>query len=220
MSFQFVPFVITPDELKNALESFTLFIGNEHIPIDYISTSSEVFINNYTELYERLCNGEKINHRTHNEILNYFFITTDICSVQFGKEHTYLEKPYKMYLGTTKGDAPHFLPFTFSVYEENNKLFATTRGSWLVDYIDIMGFQLAYPKLTKSEAVECNVTSERDWESYSDYKLFKDFVTRHTSAFKFVMNGIEMKTQIRVSSEAKKMLPNFYCIKRLGIEVI
>lgn len=220
MVFQFTPFIMMPDELSKALEQFTLFISNKHVPIDYISTPSEVFVDNYKKFYTQLCNGEKINHRTHNGMLDYFSITTDISSVQFGREHIYCDKEYKSYLGTTRGYAPYFLPFTFSAYEENNKIFVTTRGSWMVDYADIMGFQLAYPKLTKSEAAEYNITSEQDWKSYSDYKLFKDFVTNHTTAFLFAMNGINKKTQIRVSLKAKEKLPNFYTIKKLGIEVL
>lgn len=220
MGFQFTPFIITPDELAKAIEQFTLFISNKHVPIDYISTPSEVFLDNYKKLYIRLCNGEKIDFRNHNGILDCFSITTDISSVQFGREHIYCDKEYKSYLGTTRGYAPYFLPFTFSAYEENNKIFVTTRGSWMVDYTAIMGFQLAYPKLTKSEATEHNITSEQEWESYSDYKFFKDFVTSHTTVFKFAMNGIEKKTQVRVSPKAKEKLPNFYTIKKLEIEVI
>ena len=220
MGFQFTPFIITPDELAKAIEQFTLFISNKHVPIAYISTPSEIFIDNYKKLYARLCNGEKIDHRAHNGIFDYFSITTDINSIQFGRKHIYRDQEYKSYLGSTRGFAPYFLPFTFSAYEENSKIFVTTRGSWMVDYTDIMGFQLAYPKLTKSEAAEYNITSEQDWESYSDYKLFKDCVTNHTTAFLFAMNGIEKKTQIRVSPKAKEKLPSFYIIKKLGIEVI
>lgn len=90
----------------------------------------------------------------------------------------------------------------------------------MVDYTDIMGFQLAYPKLTQSEAVEYNITSEKEWKSYSDYKLLKDFITSHTTTLLFEMNGIEKKTQIRVSPQAKEKLPYFYCVKKLGIEVL
>lgn len=220
MGFQSVLFVVTPEELKEALMPFTLFIGNSHVPVNYTHSPTEDFITNYTSLYEMLCNGEKINYKNNSSILRYFSVTTDIGTIRFGEKHFYQGEYYKTYQGSSRGYAPYFSPFTFSSYAENGKVFVNTKGSWQIDYTDIMGFQLFYPKLTQSEAFEYNITSEKDWESYSDYILFKNYIAKHTFPFNFVMKDIVKKTQIRISAEARKMLPYFYCIKKNDIIVI
>ncbi len=220
MAFQSIAFIVTPDELNAALKAFTLFIGNAHVPIDYICTPTEVFINNYTMLYDKLCSGEKIDYHKNHELFKYFNMTTDIESIIFGKEHLYEGKKYKSFIKSTRGYAPYFSPFTFNVYEENNKIIVSTQGSWIVDYPDIMGFQLYYPKLNKTEANQLNISSEKDWESYADFKLFKDYIFKHTSPLHFLMNGIEKKTQIHVSFEALKSLENFYCVRSRNIKIL
>lgn len=220
LGFQSVLFVITPQELKEALAPFTLFIGNAHVPSDYTYTPTETFIENYTALYEKLCSGEKIVYKKGGRMLAQFNITTEIDTVRFGGKHIYQGEEYKTYIDSDRGYAPYFSPFTFSVFEENGKLNVGTRSSWQVEYTDIMGFQLNFPKLTISEAASFNITSEKDWDSYNDYKLFKDLIIKHTSAFTFAINGTEKKTQIRISSQAKEKLPEFYCIKKYSLTVV
>lgn len=220
MGFQSIAFVITPDELKNALYPFTLFICNSHVPIDYKYTPQSDFIYNYTELYYKLCKGEKINHRKDFNLLKYYSITTNINSVQFGDKHLYDGNEYMRYIGSNRGYAPYFSPFTFGVYVEHNKVYVTTRGSWEVDYTDIMGFQLLFPKLTNNEAQLYNIQSERDWDSYSDYILFRNYIIDHTSAFIFSLNGQKKKTMIRVSDKVKSVISEFDCIKKNALVVL
>ncbi len=220
MGFQSVLFIVTPQELKQAHMPFTLFIGNAHVPTDYAFTPTEAFIENYTELYEKLCSGRKICLKNDSRMLEQFNITTDIGSVKFGREYLYQGKKYKSFLGSGRGYAPYFSPFTFSVSNKNGSITVSTRGSYLVEYADIMGFQLYYPKLTQREAESLNITSEKDMDSYNDYKLFRDNIAKITSALCFKMDGIKKSKSIRVSSEAKKSVPNFDCIKKNGLLII
>lgn len=220
LNFQSVAFVITPDELENALLPFTLFINNAHVPVNYSFTPKSVFLNNYKELHGKLCKGEKIDHRKDHNILSYFAITTDISTLRFGGKHLYNGDEFVSYKGSDRGYAPFFSPFTFSVYIENDKIHVTTRNSWTVDYTDIMGFQLIFPKLTKKEAELYNIESENDWDSYNDYMLFKEHIKKHTSAFCFSLNGIEKKTSIRISEEVKAIISNFDCIKKNDLVVL
>lgn len=220
MGFQSIDFVVTPNELENALRPFTLFISNVHVPVNYTYTSNDVFINNYKKLYKKLCQGIKIDYKTDRKILDYFAITTDISSIKYDDKHFYNGEEYMLYKGSDRGFAPYFAPFTFGAYTENNKIYVSTRGSWLVEYTDIMGFQLLFPKLTQNEAEKLNIASEKDWDSYFDYKLFKDYIIKNTSAFCFIMNGNEKKTSIRISGEVKKVLSNFHCIEKNDLIVV
>lgn len=220
MGFQSIAFVITPGELESALLPFTLFVNNAHVPVNDSFTSKSVFLKNYKELYGKLCRGERIDHRKDHEILRQFAVTTDINTLQFGDEHVYNGDKFVLYKGSDRGYAPYFSPFTFGVSVENNKIYVTTRGSWTVDYTDIMGFQLFFPQFTKNEAKLYNMESEKDWDSYSDYLLFKNYIKKHTSAFCFWLNGIEKKTSIRISEEVKAIISNFDCVKKNHLVVL
>lgn len=220
LRFQSIAFVITPNELENALLPFTLFIHNAHVPVNDSFTSKNVFLSHYNELYSKLCRGEKIDHYKDRRLLRYFAITTDINTLQFGDKHFYNGDEFVFYKGSDRGYAPYFSPFTFGVYIENNKIYVTTRGSWAINYTDIMGFQLFFPKLTKNEAKLYNIESEKDWDSYSDYMLFQDYIKKHTSAFRFSLSGIEKKTSIRISEEVKAIISNFDCVKKNNLVVL
>lgn len=220
MEFQSTAFIVTPDELENALLPFKIFINNAHVSVNYTYTPNSVFINNYRELYKKLCLGERIDYKLNDKILQYFAITTNISTIKYDDKHFYNGEEYMLYKGSSRGYAPYFAPFTFNAYSENNKVYVSTKASWMVEYTDIMGFQLLFPKLTKNEAQKCNISSEKEWDSYSDYKLFKKHITNNTTAFCFKMNGIEKKTSIRVSKRAKEVLSEFYCIKKNNIFVV
>ena len=87
MGFQSIAFVITPDELINALYPFTLFICNSHVPIDYKYTPQSDFINNINlDLESQI----KLNQ----ENLKYNFINTTKFIKKAKEIHDELEKIY------------------------------------------------------------------------------------------------------------------------------
>lgn len=200
MGYRFLPFVITAEEAEFVLEPFTLFKGNCRVERDYIYTPKSEFIENYTKLFCKLCAGEKIHYAADVRLLEYFCITTDIDSLKW----RFFENggaEYKIYECSDRGPVPYLCPFTFSVYEENDRICVSTRGSWVVDYTDIMGFQMV-----------CAADTE-------DFKAFKDRLFKCTSALKLNINGSEKRTQIRVSITAREKLKNFHCIKNGHLEV-
>lgn len=220
MGFQFFAFVVTPSELQTALGPFTLFIDNAHVPLGYTCTPNDVFVSSYSQLFDKLCLGQKIDRKADRKLLDYYALTTDITSVEYGGKHTYNGKEYVLCKGSRRGKAPSLLPFTFSVYMQDGKPSVSTRASWMIADSDIMGFQLCFPKLSRSESEEYGIHSEKDWESYNDFTSFKERINSCTKPFRFALNGVEKKTPIRVSAEAKKHLPDFYCIKKNNLIVL
>lgn len=213
-------FVVTPDELKEALRPLRLFIHNASVPIDYTETPKEVFIEKYTKLYELLCSGDKPSRERHGDLFDHFAVTADISSVIYGNEHICDGEKRKMFTDCTRGYPTHFAPFTFLTYEENGKLFVSTRASYLQYTEQIMGFQLEHLKIaTKQDEEYWGAASEKELSSYKDYELFRKYIFSITSAMTFRCGDTVKKTQIRVSEEAKKHLPDFYCIKSKGITV-
>lgn len=56
--------------------------------------------------------------------------------------------------------------------------------------------------------------------NYPDYELFKKNIAKITKPFKLSIDGTVKKTSIRISNEVKTHLPDFWCIKKYGIEVL
>lgn len=225
MGFQSTLFVITPDELELLLKPFTIFIGNTRIPRNYNCSPNKEFVEKYAKLYQKLCLGEMIDPHKDWKMLSYYNITTDISSLQWQDIDPCKTKDsntlYKQFDGTSRGYAPYFSPFAFSAYMENNRITVSTQSSWLVTYAaEIMGYQLYFPKFSKSEAEYTGMASEKEWESYDDYKMFKDSINKMTTVLKLSLDGIEKKTQIRVSKEALNMISAFYCIKSRNINIL
>ncbi|MBR4622347.1 MAG: hypothetical protein IKO44_02280 [Ruminococcus sp.] len=220
MGFHFIQFIITPDELGSFLDPYSIFLGNTRVPLDYVCTSNEEFVAVYSKLYGKLCSGEMIDPKEDYHLLPQYNLTTDITSLkwkQFQNNNTW----YKSFDGSIRGYAPCFSPFAFSAYEDKGKIILNTKSSYHVTYCaEIMGYQLYYPKFGPVEKDFYNMRSEKEWLSYSDYKGFKDNVLKNTVALEFRLNSLVKKTGIRISKKAIRDLPDFYCIKSRGIDIL
>lgn len=191
MGWQSCPFLVTPQEIKTALEPFGLVINNACVPIDYTNTSIEEFLKIYSALYERLISGEVFDGKW-------------VKAVIYDK----------------KSVLPYLAPFTFHTYTENNKLYVSTRFSYLAYSESIFGYEINFPKFSQSDANYYGLTSEKEFKAYPDYELFRRNIIKITKPFSFKLNGVVKKTSIRISEEVKAYLPNFNCIKSRNIEVL
>lgn len=70
MGYQFFAFVVTPSELKTALGPFKLFIDNAHVPLGYTCTPNDVFVSSYAKLFDKICSGQKIDHKADSKLLD------------------------------------------------------------------------------------------------------------------------------------------------------
>lgn len=77
-----------------------------------------------------------------------------------------------------------------------------------------------FRKFCPSDADYYGLSSEKGFQTYPDYELFKKSIANITKPLTFRQNGIVKKTTIRISDEAKTYLPNFTCIKSQGIEIL
>ncbi len=220
MIYRSSDFIIAPGEMEHLLEPFTLFVNNAHVPADYHHTPTDEFINSYGRLYEKLCRGDKPDHRADHELLGHYAVTTDISSVNFGDEHIYEGKRYKLCKGSDRGYAPYLAPFALTVYSENGRLSVSTRGSYMVGYTEIAGYQMVFPKLSAAEAAIHGIGSEQEWDSYNDYMLFRKAVMDITSALVFEKDGVVKKTSVRISDKAKEAVRAFHFVDRYGLTVI
>ncbi len=221
MGWQSYPFLVTPKELKTAFEPFRLVINNTCVPIDYTDTPVEEFIENYSALYERLISGEILEWKTQGKLMGEIAITSNLSEVKFGMEHALDGKMVKaVIMNKTMSPLPYLAPFTFRMYSENNKLYVSTRASYLAYPEFVLGYEINFLKFSQSDAEYFGLSSEKELKTYPDYMLFKNNIARMTKPLTFRWNGIVKKTTIRISDEVKKDLPDVYCVKSKGIEIL
>lgn len=219
MGWQSCPFLVTPEELKTAFEPFVLVTDNACVPIDYTNTPVEEFLKIYSALYERLIGGGVFEGK-HAGLLKQIAITSNLSDIKFGMEHELDGKWVKAVIHDKKSILPYLAPFTFMTYTENNKLYVSTRASYLAYSEFIFGYEINFPKFSQSDADYYGLASEKEFKTYSDYELFRKNILKITKPFHFSMNGVVKKTLIRISDEAKVHLPNLHCIKSEGIEIL
>ncbi len=219
MGWQSCLFFVTPKELRTALEPFKLVVDNACVPIDYTDTPVEEFLENYSALYERLIAGEVLTGK-HMGLLRQIAITSSLSNIEFGMEHELDGQWVKAVINHRQSVLPYLAPFTFSIYQENGKLYVSTRASYLAYNDSIFGYEINFPKFSRSDADYYGIASEKEFKTYPDYELFRKTIMKITAPFRFNLNGVIKKTSIRISPEVKAHLPDLHCIKSKGIEVL
>lgn len=220
MGWQSCPFLIAPRELKTAFEPFKLITHNTCVPIDYTDTPVEEFLKKYSALYERLISGEVLNGKD-KLLLRQIAITSNLADVKFGMEHELDGKMVKAVIyNKSISPMPYLSPFTFMTYMENDKAYVSTRASYLAYTEFIFGYEIKFLKFSQSDVDYYGHTSEKEFKTYPDYELFRKNIIKITKPLRLNLNGKVRKTSIRISDEAKIYLPNLYCIKSKGIEIL
>lgn len=221
MGWQSYPFLVTPNELGVFFEPFKLVIDNCCVPVEYTDTPAAEFLKSYAVLYELLTSGGVVNAKAHGNLLKHIAITSDLSAVKFGMEHELDGKMVKSVIfDRSVSPMPYLSPFTLTTYCENGKIYVSTGYSYLVYTDFIFGYQINFRKFCPSDADYYGLSSEKQFQTYPDYELFKKSIAKITKPLTFRQNGIVKKTTIRISDEAKTDLPNFFCIKSQGIEIL
>lgn len=219
MGWQSCPFLITPQELQTALQPFKLVIHNACVPIDYTETPAEEFLENYSALYERLIHGKAFDGNN-KALLKQIAITSHLSDISFCMEHELNGQWVKAIKHDKQSVLPYLSPFTFHTYTENNKLYVSTRYSYLAYSDAIFGYEINFPKFSQSDAAYYGLASEKELKAYPDYERFRKSILKITKPFHFRQNNNVKRTQIRISNEVKAKLPNLHCIKSNKIEII
>lgn len=219
MGWQSCPFFVTPKELQTALEPFKLVTNNACVPMEYTDTPAEDFLEIYSRLYECLISGEAFDGKYVGD-LKQTAITTNLSDIHFGMEHELDGKWVKAVVLDRKSVLPYLAPFTFQTYTENNKLYVSTRASYLAYRESVLGYEINFPKFSRSDADYYGLPTERALKAWPDYELFRKNIVKITKPFSFELNGTVKKTAIRVSGAARAHLPNLHSVRSMGIKVL
>ena len=219
MGWQRCSFLVTPKELQIAFEPFKLVIHNACVPIDYTNTPVEDFLENYSAVYERLISGGVFTGK-YQALLKHIAFTSNLSDIKFCMEHELDGKWVKAVKYDKQSILPYLAPFTFNTYTENNRLYVSTRYSYLAHSDSIFGYEVSFPKFSQGDVAYYGLASEKELHTYPDYELFRKNIIKITKPFHFRLNGDVKKTQIRISDEVKTYLSNLHCIKNKEIEVL
>jgi len=216
-------FIVTPEELEKCLTEFHLVVHNAHVPIDYVETSINSYINMQKQLFELLRTGEKLNWKEHHMLLKQTGLTTELSRCKYGNMHEYQGNLYKR----PDFDEPciNFSPFTFYVMEDKNgKCRVSTRVSYTQYPENIIGIELSYPKNIQFISSETGnfeaLQSTKTLHSYQDYLLLKSRISDMTRLLSFQIGNRLIKPRVRISTNALESISNFYFFKSHSIKKI
>ena len=182
-------FLLSPESLKEWLALCKSHNIDFEIPNkEHTKHSIEQVHEAYCQFYEMLMGSQMPEQiRTKTSAYTMLFASGNI------------EKPFSSF---------HLVTFDLHFYNQVNRLTSLP-----------FCLQLSYPK---GYAVPCN---DKDYFTYEDIKLYaplgyplfeqlSNFIKRQTKSFRYVVNGIEQKPPIRISSQAQKDLANSWLIKK------
>lgn len=205
-------FLLTPHELQEVLRPYHLVNYAAHVPADYTETPLEEYMTSYQRFYEKLTDGEHLKKYADYGV--GIHVVADLSGCKYGKPHIYEGKQYLL----ADFDEPPVGLAPFALYpckDGKGRLCFRTGYSYMVNSDKIMGLQLEYPKMIQyrqNSGYEA-LRSTREHAGYQVYENLKKAVTKQTKSL-YVMNGGEkIKTNVRVSAEAKKQLPGVLLFK-------
>lgn len=211
-------FLITPNELENLLQPYHLIITNTHVPADYIESPVSDYIRLYRQLYEMLINGEKLSAVRDRRLFAQRCVVSDLEKCRHEHYHKCKGKEYKRIIFYEPH--PHFAPFALGFYrDDNKKLYASTRWSYLVYAQNIMGIEMCFAKKIKYLA-DGEFMSASEIESYSEYTALKKSIMKITKPLCVTIDGEYKKTSVRISEKVKKHINNFYLFKNGNITAV
>lgn len=212
-------FLLSPNELEQILKDYHMVIFNAQVPIDYTESSLKEYMTAYSSLYDLLLSGQKIIRERDYPLFLYRGVTTDLSNCTYGNIHLYEGKQYKTadFHEPVVGIAPTALWIHIG---EDKKLHCSTSYAFDSEYY--MGIQLQYPKMIQYQIGSGfeELKSTKELKTYQDFERLKKSIKEisHIMTLK-TPDGIERRTNIRISNEVKTGLNECYLFRQKGITV-
>lgn len=204
-------FLITPEELKSALMGFHHVEYSRRVPEDYKETEQEVTFEKYEGLYNKLSSGRKLSWKEDWKAFDLLIgFTNDLSKCTYGPR--FMDEQNKLYYKLSNFEEP-CVGLNIFVLHINAKGKLCSNYSYTQFPESTIGLQLQFPKslilCQNQEMISCN-----EIETYNKvYKVITERISEITKKLTLLIDGKEHKTNIRISSQAKEKLGNFYFIK-------
>lgn len=221
--WEMLHFIITPEELSRCLADFHLVVHNAHVPVDYVESSVDSYIDTQKRLFERLASGDKILWKEDYTLFQITGLTTDLSLCGYGNTHEYNGELFMR--PAFVEPCIHLAPFTFNVMRDNNgNLSISKRVSYTQHPENTVGIEVSYPKRIQFKSSANGnygmLQSTKELHSYQDFILFKEIIKRITRPLSFQMAGKTRNPGVRISEDALRYVPKFYFFQSNSIQKI
>ena len=214
-------FFLSPNKLENILSEYHLVIFGAHVPVDYTESSLQEYLSSYSNLYDLLFSGKKIDWERDYSLFLQRGITSNLANCIYGKLHMYEGKQYKRanFNEPVVGISPVALWLNLG---EDKILHCSTAYSYSFCSEYYMGVQLQYPKTIqyKVDGGYEPLKTTKGLKTYQDVEKLKKSIKEvsHILTIK-TAEGVERRTNIWVDEEVKSRLNTSYSFQQNGITV-
>ena len=211
-------FLISPDELETIIKPFYHVVYTRRVPEDYIETNPKEYINKYKIFYEKLISNYKFIWKNDHKLLDLNVgLTNDLSKCTYGEK--FLDKKdQKYYRINDFKEPPVGLTIFILFLSKDRKLF--TNYSYIQYPENVIGLEIQYPEdvyyyeQENSEIIFKEKINCAEIETYN--QVYQPMVTKIESIsknLKFVIDGKESATVIKVSKNITDEIKNIHFIK-------
>ena len=208
-------FIVTPDEMEQLLTGLYHVNFQSRVPVDYVKSAPEDFLNHYRKLYEKLASGYQFQwERDYTYFDVHTGLSDDLGKCTYGEPFEIEGNFYKL----SDFEEPCVGLGPFALILEGGKLWANYSYLMLPEYT--VGIVLQYPKKLsyystdrEPQAVSCN-----DIQTYAVYEMLVKEIKAITKALQFKDSHKTYRSgSIRISEQAKIDFQKFYFCNHYGV---
>lgn len=197
-------FLVSPHELEKLLTPYHLVVNNGHVPMNYIESPLDEYIQIYSDFYEMVMCGNLEDRKWYHWTPIISGVSSDLSRCWYGSEHVFKGEQFK----SPRFDGPVVGITAFSLYvskDENGKPWCSTAYSYPEGF---MGLQLQFPKNIqyKIDTIYEPLRTTEGLPGYKDFMALKDAIKSVTKPMTIIVDGVVKRPSARISAEAKERL--------------
>lgn len=210
-------FIVTPEELEEVLKGMHFLVVNCHVPEGYRETPAGEYLADYARIYGALASGQQASYPVFSAIGVSASLEKHGYGMPHGVQgnrylHQYFDEPCAML---------QYIPLY--VYKKADGSAQYTLSCSVTQFPqEILGLQLFFPKWIQypCDGGYTQLASTKDLASYQSYLTVLQRIKSLTKPLRFVLDGREVRPNIRASVQARKDLANFWALRKYEIRVI
>ena len=211
-------FLISPDELEKILKPFHHVEYTKRVSEDYTETNPQEYMNKYKIFYEKVVSNYKFIWENDKDLLDLNIgLTNDLSKCTYGEK--FLDEIDQKYYKISDFQEPSVGLAIFILFLNKDRNLSTNY-SYTQYPENAIGLEIQYPeniyyyveedtRIIVKERINCNYT-----ETYNTvYKQIVTEIQDISKNLKFLINGNEDQTIIKVSKNITDEIKNIYFLK-------
>ena len=211
-------FIITPKELRQALQGFCHVISTTRVPADYRESNPDDFFNKYEGLYEKLRTGYKFEWERDWAMLNVSSdFSNDLSKCDYGE--VFKTSSNEGFFKTAMFKEPCAHIGVLVLYKNDDGTILTNCGYTQFPEF-VVGLQMIYPRkilfYSAPLVIECEKLCD-EMGHFDVYKIIQDRVKKITKPLVLNIREKAHRPNVRISADAKLDFQNFYFARHLEV---